>query len=146
MHVNKASRKTWLSLSTVAIFAVSAAGLSSVASAADMKVSLSGEQEVPAVKSGGAGSGTINVGADKSISGSVVTTGLAGTAAHIHEAAAGKNGAVVIALTKDGDTYSVPSGTKLSDAQLESLKAGNLYINVHTTANPNGEIRAQLKP
>ena len=32
------------------------------------------------------------------------------------------------------------------DAQQASLKAGNLYVNVHTAANPNGELRAQLKP
>jgi CHRD domain len=56
---------------------------------------VTGEQEVPAVKSDGSGSGTISVSADKSISGSVATKGLQGTAAHIHEAAVGKNGGVV---------------------------------------------------
>jgi hypothetical protein len=37
-------------------------------------------------------------------------------------------------------------GAKLTDAQMESLKAGNLYINVHSDANKGGEIRGQLKP
>lgn len=119
---------------------------STLAGATDMKVTLSGDQEVPSLKSAGTGSGTISVGADNMVSGSVSTAGIPGTAAHIHEAGAGKNGPVVVALTKSGDTYSVPPGTKFSAAQLESLKAGNLYINVHTAANPNGEIRAQLKP
>jgi hypothetical protein len=56
-----------------------------------MQVSLTGEQQVPAVKSNG-GSGTISVGADESISGGVATKGLEGTAAHIHEATVAKNG------------------------------------------------------
>lgn len=72
--------------------------------------------------------------------------GIAGTAAHIHEAAAGKNGPVIIPLTKNGDTYAVPAGAKLTDEQFASFQAGNLYVNVHTAVNPGGEMRAQLKP
>ena len=90
----------------------------------------------------------IAIGADKSVSGSVTTTGIAGTAAHIHnhEAAAGSNGPVAIPLTKNGDSYAVPAGATLTDAQFASFKAGNLYVNVHTAANPGGELRGQLKP
>jgi len=118
-----------------------------VASAQQVKVTLSGDQEVPAVKTAGAGTGTISVAADKSVSGSVMTTGVAGTMAHIHEAAPGKNGPVVIPLSKSGDsTWSVPAGAKLTDAQYNSFKAGNLYVNVHSAANPGGEVRGQLKP
>ena len=40
----------------------------------------------------------------------------------------------------------VPAGSKLTDAQLASLKAGNLYVNVHSAEHKPGEIRAQLKP
>ena len=65
--------------------------------------------------------------------------------AHIHEGAAGANGPVIVPLTKDGDTYKVPAGAKLTSAQLASFKAGNLYVNVHSAANPGGEIRGQLK-
>lgn len=118
-----------------------------VASAQQVKVTLSGDQEVPAVKTAGAGTGTIAVAADKSVTGSVTTSGVAGTMAHIHEAAAGKNGPVVIPLSKSGDsTWSVPAGAKLTDAQFSSFKAGNLYVNVHSAANPGGEVRGQLKP
>src|SRR5215471_6322516 len=102
--------------------------------AADVKVSLSGNQEVPAVKTEASGGGTISIGDDKAVSGSITTTGINGTAAHIHEAPAGKNGGVIVPLAKgssDG-TWAVPNGAKLSDAQLASFKAGNLYVNVHS--------------
>jgi len=117
------------------------------ANAKDVAVSLSGDQEVPAVTTAAKGSGKITVGEDKSISGSVKTTGVDGVAAHIHEAPAGKNGPPIITLEKKADgEWVVPAGSKLTDAQLESLKAGNLYVNVHSAAHKGGEIRAQLKP
>jgi hypothetical protein len=69
------------------------------------------------------------------------------TAAHIHEAAQGTNGPIVIPLTKSSDaTWSVPAGAKLTDAQYKSYLAGNLYVNVHSAAHKGGEIRAQLSP
>lgn len=113
--------------------------------AADIKVTLSGKNEVPPVMTSASGGGTITVADDGSISGSVSTTGVAGTAAHIHEGAAGKNGPVIVPLTKDGDNYKVPGGAKFTAAQMASFKAGNLYVNVHSAANPGGEIRGQLK-
>ena len=113
--------------------------------AADIKVTLSGANEVPPVTTSAGGGGTIMVGDDGSVSGSVTSTGVAGTAAHIHEGAAGKNGPVIVPLTKEGDTYKVPAGAKFTEAQMASFKAGNLYINVHSAANPGGEIRGQLK-
>ena len=115
--------------------------------AADVKVTLSGDQEVPAIKTSATGGGTITVKDDKTVSGSVTFKGLTPTAAHIHEGAAGKNGGVIIPLTKSGDdTFTVPAGAKLTDAQYEAFKKGDLYVNVHTAANPGGEIRGQLKP
>ena len=122
------------------------AALSSAALAVDVPVSLTGEQEVPPVKTSATGSGMFAIAADNTIAGSISTKGVAGTAAHIHQGEAGKNGAVIIPLTKSGDTYSVPAGTKLSAAQMDGFKAGNLYVNVHSDANKGGEIRAQLKP
>ena len=44
------------------------------------------------------------IGDDMSVKGSVTTTGVAGTAAHIHMAAAGKNGPVIVPMTKSGDS------------------------------------------
>ena len=118
-----------------------------VALAADVTVTLSGSQEVPAVTTSAAGSGKITVGDDMSISGSVMTTGVTGTAAHIHMAAAGQNGPVAVPLTKSGDgVWAVPAGAKLTDAQFAAFKAGTLYVNVHSDAHKGGEIRGQIEP
>jgi hypothetical protein len=111
-----------------------------------MKVSLTGAEEVPPAKSDGKGTGTFRVAEDGTISGSVTTEGVKGTMAHIHQGAKGQNGPVIVPLTKSGDTYTVPEGRKLTPAQLEALKQGNLYVNVHSDRYKGGEVRAQLKP
>jgi hypothetical protein len=111
------------------------------------KVTLSGAQEVPPVTTNATGSGTIVIGADKSVSGSVTTSGVAGIAAHIHMGAVGKNGPVIVPMTKTSDNeWTIQAGAKLTDEQYASFKAGDLYVNVHSAANKGGEIRGQLKP
>ena len=115
--------------------------------AADSKITLKGAEEVPAVTTTAAGTGTITIGADKKVSGSIKVTGIQATAAHIHVGAAGKNGPVAVALAKTADdVWSVPPDSKLSDEQYASYQAGELYVNVHSAANKGGEIRAQIKP
>jgi hypothetical protein len=141
---------TMLRRSGTALAASSLAAVLIVAGAAlaaDMKVKLTGDQEVPPVQTAASGSGTITVKDDKSVSGSVTTKGMKGMAAHIHEAPAGKNGPVAVPLEKKSDNeFVVPAGVKLTDEQYQALKAGNLYVNVHSDAHKNGEIRGQLKP
>jgi hypothetical protein len=118
----------------------------SLASAAAMDVTLSGDEEVPPVTTSASGVGKIEVAGDKSIRGSITTTGIDGTAAHVHEAPAGKNGPVIITLKKTStDLWEIPSGATLTDAQYANYKAGDLYLNVHSVANKDGEIRGQLK-
>ena len=110
-------------------------------------LALSGAQEVPAVVTNATGMGQITVAGDGAVSGTVITTGLAATMAHIHMAAAGVNGPVIVPLTKTGDNvWSVPAGAKLTDEQMKAYRAGGLYVNVHTDANKGAEIRTQLKP
>ena len=116
------------------------------AGATDVPANLTGAQEVPANNSTATGTGKISVAADKSVSGTIKTTGMSGTMAHIHEAAAGKNGPPIITLEKSGDdSWSVPAGAKLTDEQYSSFKAGNLYVNVHSADHKGGEIRTQLR-
>lgn len=117
------------------------------ASAQTMQVTLAGSQEVPPVSTAASASGTISVAADLAISGSVSTTGVEGTMAHIHKAAAGQNGPVIVPMVKTAENvWSIPAGAKLTEAQYQDLKDGNLYINVHSAAHKGGEIRGQLKP
>lgn len=106
---------------------------------------LNGTQVVP--PSGSAATGlvilrqAVNV---PSVSASVYFNGLtsAETEAHLHgPAAAGANGAVIVTLPNG---QFVDFQTPLSNAQLLDLSAGRLYIDVHTTGFPNGEIRGQL--
>jgi hypothetical protein len=136
--------KTRASHLALAGLLVLSAGL---ATATETKVRLSGAEETPAVTTSASGNGTITVGADRTISGSVTTKGIAGIAAHIHLAAAGQKGPPVITLAKaSDDEWSVPAGSKLTEEQYASYQAGNLYINVHSAENKGGEIRGQLKP
>jgi hypothetical protein len=138
--------------STKKILALGSAGLcaailsANCAFAAD-SLTLSAAQEVPPNTSSASGTGNITVAADKTVSGSVTVSGLSATAAHIHQAAKGVNGGVIVPLVKSGDnTFNVPPGAKLTDDQYAAYLAGKLYVNVHTKANPGGEIRAQLTP
>ncbi len=143
--MNPVVRKTGIAFAGMALITASLFSGAGVALAG--KVTLSGSQEVPAVETSASGTGTITVKADKTVSGSVKTKGVKATMAHIHEAAPGQNGGVVIPLTKKGDNeWVVPAGAKLTDAQYEAYKAGNLYVNVHSDAHRAGEIRGQLKP
>ncbi len=140
--VHRFARQTLISIAAVA-----AAGYASFAFSGEVKVLLAGNQEVPQVTTPASGSGSFTVGDDGSISGSVSTISIEGTAAHIHEGPPSGNGPVIVPLTKtSANVWSVPAGAKLTEAQMKSYKAGQLYVNVHSVANKGGEIRGQLEP
>ena len=120
--------------------------MDSMTGGSSVKAHLTGAEEVPPVSTSAMGDAKFTVGKDGSVKGSVTTTGVQGTAAHIHQGAKGQNGGVIVPLTKSGDTYTAPEGAKLTEAQLSAFKAGNTYVNVHSAANKGGEIRAQLQP
>ena len=155
MHALRRVVRRSLWLSSVSVAALLAAGCAqqsaqqqmATAAPSGSNVTLSGSQEVPPVSTAATGSGTISVLMDRSVSGTVTTSGVAGAAAHIHLAAPGQNGPVIVPLNKTGDnTWSVPPAIRLNDTQYEAYRLGNLYINVHSAANPNGEIRGQIQP
>ncbi len=114
--------------------------------AQEVKVTLSGSQEVPPVTTSATGSGTVTVAPDMSLKVNITTSGINATAAHIHLAPAGQNGPVAVPFVKNGNSWSVAPTAKLTEAQYAAFKAGNLYVNVHSAAHPGGEIRAQIKP
>jgi len=135
-----------LALAVASLAACSGMGGGSMAGGGG-SLKLSGSEEVPPITTSGSGTGSIAVAADGSVSGKIRTTGLSGTAAHIHSGGAGTNGPVVLPLVKSGEgEWSVPPGAKLTPDQVKAYQAGELYVNVHTDANKGGEIRAQLKP
>ena len=130
-------------------YVVVAAALAGCASMASDSLSLriTGAEEVPPVSTSASGSGTIRVTDDRDVSGSFKTQGGPFLAAHIHEAAAGANGPVIIPLQKKSDDeWAVPAGSKLTEGQYAAYKQGRLYVNFHSAAHKGGEIRAQIKP
>ena len=135
--------KTIQRLAAVALLA----GGIGLASATTVHVRLTGAQEVPSVKTAATGEAVISVMPDHKVSGAVVTHGIKAFMAHIHEAAAGTNGPVIIALQHSAaHTWRVPPGAKLTGAQYRAFLAGDLYLNVHSKRHPAGEIRGQIKP
>ncbi|USE71147.1 CHRD domain-containing protein [Pseudoalteromonas maricaloris] len=110
---------------------------------------LSGEQEVPAVTTTATGSGYALVnrnGFDLELQ--VLTSGVAdATAAHIHTGIAGKNGPVLLALmqdSSDANRWMAPANAALTAEIFAILAGGGHYVNVHTPANPSGELRGQI--
>lgn len=109
---------------------------------------LSAAQEVPPNASTATGNGLLSLDpTTKKFSARVTLTGLAATAAHIHTATLGINGAILFGLTQtapaSGVWVSAPDAV-LTDVQLATLKAGGLYFNAHSVAFPDGEIRGQI--
>lgn len=121
--------------------------ISGTAIAEEIKVTLSGDMEVPPVATMATGSGSIVINPDMTVSGGITTTGVAATAAHIHVGKAGTNGPVAVGLNKSGENaWKVPDGAKLDASQFQAYKDGALYVNVHSVANKGGEVRGQLMP
>ena len=145
-HSRFASARSLRTAVAAALLAVSSLAATS-AFAYDVKVSLSGDQEVPAVKTNGIGSGFFGISNERKVSGQITVINIKTVAAHVHEGAPGVSGPIVFPLVKSGDTsFTVPPNVQLTEAQFAAFQAGKLYVNVHTEAHPGGEVRGQLKP
>ena len=119
-------------------------GASGVPQPTAFMANLTSNQEVPRVDTDSEGSATVTLNADNTLTYAITTISLEeATAAHIHLAPAGQNGDILFTLT-GGPTSWAGTTEVLSAEQVDALFAGNLYINVHTLANPNGEIRGQI--
>jgi len=128
-----------------------AAGLA-FAAPASFKVPLSGAQQVPPVQTPGTGTADLTYDpTTRVVTWSITYSGLSTpvTMAHFHgPAAEGKNGPVVIWLTKQGSPVESPikGEATLTPEQAQQFTAGEWYINVHTRDHPAGEIRGQVMP
>ncbi|MCI0693319.1 CHRD domain-containing protein [candidate division KSB1 bacterium] len=118
---------------------------------------LNGAQENPPVTTTASGTGVFTLNQDLTELHYVITyRGLSGTltaGGHFHTSPAGRNGPVVRNIASSGDPASATiSGVwrstdatqPLTQALVDSLLTGKVYVNFHTAANPGGEIRGQL--
>lgn len=131
---------------TLAALALGAAvAFAGPAMADKMKVTLDGKSAATT----SAGKGTADLDYDtatRKLSWKLSYSGLSGpaTAAHFHgPAEPGKNAGVAVPIPNAGASPVEGSAT-LTDAQAADLMAGKYYINIHTAANPGGEIRGQV--
>ncbi|WP_353645410.1 CHRD domain-containing protein [Mesorhizobium sp. WSM2239] len=128
---------------SAAIFAASPA----LAEMVKMSATLDAAQVVPPNDSAGQGTADITFDTEsKKLDWTIEYSGLTGdaTAAHFHgPAPKGENAGVAVPIE---DTTSGATGTAtLTDAQAADLVAGRYYVNIHTAAYPDGEIRGQVE-
>lgn len=155
--------KTIRTLAPILLLALAACGGSS-SSGSDSSspttiaygANLDGAQEVPPVAT--AATGTATIQHDPAADTMDITITISGlsvadvTAFHIHEAPTGANGGVIVDLGAamtfmdigGGQIQAMATGVAFPDASEGVLAAGNCYINVHTMANPPGEVRGQI--
>jgi hypothetical protein len=113
---------------------------------------LDGAQEVPPVTTSATGTGTFTLNSTGTeLAYHITFTGLSGarTASHFHNAAAGTAAGVVRDIAFTGNTASgvwrnSDATQPLTEALVRELLSGRIYVNIHTAANPSGEIRGQV--
>ena len=134
----------------VLLAAVLSAAFVSASSAATVSYTakLSGAREVPKTDTKGTGklAATFDT-QSKAFNYTLTFDGLSGpaTAAHIHGPATRTESAGVVAPLGDKNPSSPVTGSvTLTDDQVKMLRSSKLYVNVHTAANPGGEIRGQI--
>ena len=125
---------------------------------------LTGHDEVPSVTTKATGEAKFKLSSDgKELSYELHVKNIENaSAAHIHQGMKGKSGPPVANLftgpKKEGKFDGELSKGTLTDKDLSGnlmgksledlvklIKSGDAYVNVHTDANPEGEIRAQIK-
>ena len=111
--------------------------------------SLMGSNEVPAVTTNGTATAWAVLSPDMtSLTFHITYAQLDSTftAAHFHSGKAGTNGGVVFPITSFQGNTATGTWNNLPDSIITQLLNGDIYINVHSMAHPNGEIRGQLWP
>ena len=108
------------------VVAIGLASLSLGASSQEIKIVLSGNQEIPPVTTTGVGNRHRSPSTrTKTVTGNATIAGMAVTVAHIHEGAAGTNGPIIIPLVRTADNvWSVPPGARLTRFAIRELQGG----------------------
>lgn len=130
-------------MAAFAFAALLAAALPADAETINMKAELKASNQIPPNDSKGTGSVVVTYDtASKKLTWKGSASGTTGnpTAQHFHgPAEPGKNAGVVVPISNLAQGEAT-----LTDAQAADLMAGKWYVNVHTTANPAGELRGQV--
>ena len=112
-----------------------------------MSATLEAAQEVPPNDSAGKGTAELNFDTDtKMLEWTVEYSDLTGpaSAGHIHgPAAVGENAGVAVPF--ENAESPIKGSATLTDEQAADLPAGKYYVNIHTEAHPDGEIRGQIE-
>ncbi|MES2886893.1 MAG: CHRD domain-containing protein [Pseudomonadota bacterium] len=119
--------------------------------AADMSISaqLSGRNEVPPNNSPATGKLNAQFNPEtRTLKWSVTHEKLTGpvTAAHFHGPAGSDQNAPPVVNFSSQLTSPIEGQAVLTPEQVKDLMAGKWYVNLHTAANPGGEIRGQAMP
>ena len=114
------------------------------------EAALSGAQEVPPVATSASGQAEVQLDTlTNVIKWKVTYAGLTGpvSGAHMHgPAGPGQNAGVAVGFSGNLNAQPILGETKLTPQQADQLASGQWYVNLHTPAHPNGEIRGQLRP
>ncbi|OYU56579.1 MAG: hypothetical protein CFE25_04930 [Chitinophagaceae bacterium BSSC1] len=112
-------------------------------------VAMTAANEVPAGTSAATGLAIIRVTSDKLVYAKITVSNLetndALTAAHIHKAAAGVNGSIIVGIYAAASDFGTTKILTIDDATLTSLKNDAIYVNAHSTAKPGGIVRGQIR-
>jgi hypothetical protein len=127
-------------------FAIAGCGMMNKSEGGAMTVPLSAQNEVPPNASGGSGTGKVELDGS-TIKWNISYSGMTGpvTAGHFHgPAQPGANAGVVVPFAGPLASPIIGSAS-LTPAQVDQVKQGLWYINLHTAANPGGELRGQVR-
>ncbi|WP_460610732.1 CHRD domain-containing protein [Hymenobacter terrigena] len=110
----------------------------------NLTATINGAQQVPANNTTAAGAfAGVYTSSNKLLTYTVTFSGFTPSAAHIHSGAPGVNGAVAIPFSSL--TSPITGTVTLTDDQANQLLNNGMYVNMHSTAFPNGEIRGDIK-